>query len=300
MPIAFSAGCYGTYLEWALTCLVTDQEPVAPFTDSGSSHLFLGNHVGNITVWRRYTQGSRYHQFVRYHPKVSKDESLVDNLEETLKSVDNMILIYPDQNSQLLVINNWISKACEDWLNEEVIPNVGADQIYKNWPVAPGTPIESVPVWILRELLSYYLMPAWQDQVEWYLPDHWQNSRCHVILVNDLITRFEHCLEVIRQQCNLTYLKPIHSLRNFHEQMLALQRYRNQDYLCNSIVSNTLNNVYFDWQDQEVPLGSQAWVQWQLRNLGWEIQCNGLDIWPTNSVQLRNLIYQSNNDKSIP
>jgi hypothetical protein len=37
-----------------------------------------------------------------------------------------------------------------------------------------------------------------------------------------------------------------------------------------------------------------------LRNLGWGIKCNGLDTWPTNSIQLKNLIYQSNNDKFIP
>ena len=82
--------------------------------------------------------------------------------------------------------------------------------------------------------------------------------------------------------------------------MLELQRYQNQDQLCQDIVDNTLNNTYFDWRDQEVPLASQAWIQWQLRNLGWEIKCDGLDTWPTNSIQLKNLIYQSNNDKLIP
>jgi hypothetical protein len=300
IPIAFSGGSYGTYLEWALTYVSTDQEIDPPFTDSGSSHLFLGNHVENINVWRRYIQGPDYEQFVRLHPKISKNESLVGNLEEILESVDDMILIYPDPGSQLLVINNWISKVRSDWWAREVETSIGADRIYKNWPVAPGTPIDSVPTWIKRELLSYYLMPAWQDQVEWNLPENWQNPRCHVILVSDLITRFEHCIEVIKRRCNLTYLKPVHYLTKFHKQMLELQRYQNQDQLCKDIVNNTLDNTYFDWRDQEVPLASQAWIQWQLRNLGWEIKCNGLDTWPTNSIQLKNLIYQSNNDKFIP
>lgn len=38
--------------------------------------------------------------------------------------------------------------------------------------------------------------------------------------------------------------------------------------------------------------GSEAWIQWQLRNLGYEIQCHGLDKFPTNSVHLHELLYQ--------
>jgi len=34
-------------------------------------------------------------------------------------------------------------------------------------------------------------------------------------------------------------------------------------------------------------------IQWQLRNQGYEIQCHGLDMFPTNSVQLRKLIYKA-------
>jgi hypothetical protein len=40
-----------------------------------------------------------------------------------------------------------------------------------------------------------------------------------------------------------------------------------------------------------LPLASEAWIQWQLRNLGWEIKCHELDIFPTNSVYLKELLY---------
>ena len=300
IPIAFSGGSYGTYLEWALTYLTTDQLLPLPFTDSGSSHLFAGNHVEDIDVWRDYKKKNKFNQFARLHPKISQQQSLTANLEEILDSVDCMIHLYPDSNSQLLVINNWISKVRKDWWDQEVKTAIGSDRIYSNWPVDPNTPIDQIAPWIQREVLSYYLMPAWQDQVEWYHPDQWHDSRCLVILVGDLIANFEHCIARIVDHCGLTLVKPLHSISQFHKQMLSLQPYLNQDQLCSDIIDHTLNNQTFDWTDQPVPLASQAWIQWQLRNLGWEIRCHGLDSWPTNSVQLKNLIYKLNHDKFIP
>jgi hypothetical protein len=38
-------------------------------------------------------------------------------------------------------------------------------------------------------------------------------------------------------------------------------------------------------------LASESYVQWQLRNLGYEIQCHELDKFPTNSVHLKELLY---------
>jgi predicted nuclease with RNAse H fold len=43
---------------------------------------------------------------------------------------------------------------------------------------------------------------------------------------------------------------------------------------------------------EPLPLPSEAWIQWQLRNLGYELRCHGLDMFPTNSVQLRELLYR--------
>ena len=64
------------------------------------------------------------------------------------------------------------------------------------------------------------------------------------------------------------------------------------DSLCNQIVDSTIQGVDFSWADRYLPLPSESWVHWQLRNLGFEIQCHELDIFPTNSKKLKELLYK--------
>ena len=300
IPIVFSVGSYGTYLEWALTTLTSDNEIQYPFTDTGSSHLFVGNQLYDITQWQQYIKQPNPGKFVRLHPKEYKNDSIISVLELLLETTDRMIHLYPDKNSCLLVINNWASKVDKDWWGDHIMCEVSADTIYKNWPVCQGTPLDQIPVWVKRELLSYYLMPAWQAQVEWYLPDVWQNDRCAFVLVKDLLYDFENCIMRIKTFGNLIFKRDIAELLPYHQKMLELQKFQMQDTLCDTIVNSTIQAVLFDWAKFDIPLISQSWIQWRLRNLGYEIKCHGLDLFPTNSVQLKELLYPINNDKSIP
>ena len=294
IPIAFSVGSYGTYLEWVLTTLSVDQHMDPPFADTGSSHLFLGNHVENNAGWLRYVQGDQQHRFVRFHPKEKKYQSLSANLNQVLDSVDRMIYLYPDADSTLLVINNWLSKVRKDWWAHDIVSAQGLEKIHVNWPSCAGQSADDIPAWVRREFLSFYLMPAWQDQIEWYHPDAWHDSRCMIITVSELLYNFESCLSKLQQFANLSFKKNISEILPYHEIMLELQQHRTQDQLCKNIVETTINDSMFDWTGQEIPLPSQSWIQWRLRNLGWELACDGLDTWPTNSVQLKKLLYLAN------
>jgi hypothetical protein len=71
--------------------------------------------------------------------------------------------------------------------------------------------------------------------------------------------------------------------------MLELQQNLLEDQICNRIVQYTINDLDFDWPELSLP--SQSWIQWELRNQGFEIECHGLDKFPTNSIQLKKLIY---------
>ena len=83
--------------------------------------------------------------------------------------------------------------------------------------------------------------------------------------------------------------RSVQELISYHEQNLQLQKHIDQDQICNAVVDCTLNSQYYEWTPLSLP--SEAWVQWRLRTLGWEIRCDGLDILPTNSVHLKELIY---------
>ena len=290
IPIIYSVGAYGTYVEWCLTTLCSSQPIQEPFNTNGNSHEFEGNFLSGIQGWRDYVSNNPAHKFVRIHPKRSAEESLSSNLNEILESAPGMIYLYPDRDSMMLMVNNYVSKPWDDWWMHHFSTSIETSKIYSNWMIA-DTPIAEIPVWIRREFLSFYLIPSWQDQVEWYHLDTWTHPRSHTVLIKDLLYNFESVMSQLQKHFDLEFVKPISDLLPYHEKNLQLQTHTNQDQLCKNIVDSVVNNIEFDWSNQTLPLASEAYVQWQLRNLGYEIRCHELDKFPTNSVHLKELLY---------
>lgn len=292
IPIAYQGGTYGTYLEWCLTSLTSTNQLVSPFTESGSSHKFKkGNHL-DFSIISIFLSAGQSEKFIRFHPKTQQQHSISDRLDQVCDIVQHMIYIYPDRDSVLLTINNFFTKIWNNWWTDKflIAEPADANKLYQYWPVVPGTAIQDIPNWIQREFLSLYFMPAWYDQVEWYHPDRWQNPKCCTITVRDLLNNFEETLQKISLLCDIEYVRPIQDLLPFHEQNLKNQKYLHHDVLCADIISAVTNKQNLSWEP--LSLFSESWIQWQLRNLGYEIQCHELDKFPTNSVHLYELLYQ--------
>ena len=291
IPVVYSGGTYGTYLEWVLTMLTTDCNIISPFNPNGNSHKFVGQHLGSMVGWTDYVSSATPVCFVRLHPKVYKEESISKNLNIMLSTVNRMIVIYPDKNSILLTVNNIYTKIWKDWWSVRLTDPEFSENLYSSWKITPGTPHDQIPIWIKREILSFNLMPSWYDMVEWYLPDNWHDPNCLILTVTELLHQFESTLQRIQNFCNLQFVKNIKQFKSYHIQLLQTQQHLNQDEICQKIIQSILSDYYFEWNN--LPLISQSWVQWQLRNQGFEIQCNDLNIFPTNSVQLKKLIYKA-------
>jgi len=294
IPIMFHGGTYGTYLNWCLYTLTSETDIQAPFTDQGTSHNFKGAeyksaHLLNMDGWDQYCSSTNFIDFVRFHPKTQKSDSLSDNLNRIMSVVNRAIYIYPDPNSVILAINNYYSKTKTDWWSYQFTNVIDPDNIYSNWPVPKNIPLDQIPQWVRREFLSLYLVPAWQDQVEWNHLDHWNHPNCCNVLVNDLLDNFESTIATVSNFCQIDLKRPIKDLLPFHHQNIKLQKFINQDRICNQIIQSIISGSNLDWEP--LPLPSEAWLQWQLRNLGFEIQCHELDVFPTNSLQLKKLLF---------
>jgi len=291
VPVIFHGGAYGTYVEWCLTTLCSDQPIQAPFTVLGNSHGFSGHHVARTCEeWTRYVESKKYHEFVRVEPKIYETQSAVEFLDQVMGSVDRALLLYPDPQSIVLNLNNVYYKTFEDFWQYYFESNPDGEQyVLQNWPVPVDTNINDIAVWIKREWLSLWFVPWWLDMLEWYLPDRWKSDHCQLILLHDLLYNFESTMQRLVDFLQLKIQRPVQELVPYHKQNLQLQKYLGQDQICNAVVDCTLQSKYYEWAP--LPLPSEAWVQWRLRTLGWEIQCDGLDTFPTNSVQLKELIY---------
>ena len=289
IPIVFAAGTYGTYLEWALSTLVLGLPPTDPLTNTGNSHNFKGNHLHNMQGWHEYVTSNQPVQFVRFHPKTQQNQSLSDNLNKVLATVDRAIYIYPEESATLLSLNNSCTKVWESWWNHTFSNDLSSDVLYNNWPISRDINVNNVAKWIQREFLSHYLMPMWQAQLEWDHTKTWANPRCLVVGVNELLLQPTLTFDKIKSFCNLEYVQSLETIMPLHEKMLSMQNNLGQDQICRDIIDSVQQQTELDWNT--LPLASEAWVQWQLRNLGWEIKCHGLDIFPTNSVYLKELLY---------
>jgi hypothetical protein len=111
------------------------------------------------------------------------------------------------------------------------------------------------------------------------------------VSIDNLLYNFENTILKIVDRSGANLVKSIDSLLLYHRQMLSLQKNINQDVLCQKIVNSIVEQEIVDWADQYLGLASESYIQWQLRNLGYEVQCDGLDMFPTNSVQLKKLLY---------
>jgi hypothetical protein len=289
VPIVFNVGSYGTYLEWCLTTLVNGVDVQEPFTAVGNSHRFRGNHLFNIDGWRKYVASNRPLQFVRLHPKTKNTESITAHMIEITNDVRNIVYIYPDKSTILLGINNFFYKTQNNWITNSFNTDIDPNKIYNNWPVSKETPIEQIPNWIMREFLSYYLIPAWFDQIEWDHKTVWSHPKSLTVTVSELLFNFEKTLLDIQKFCNLDYRLPISSLIGSHIKNLQLQAHIEHDRICHEIINSVKLQTELEWPKLSLP--SESWIQWELRNRGFEILCDGLDTFPTNSLQLRELLY---------
>lgn len=293
VAIVYNGGAYGTYLEWVLTTLTTDVGIVPPFNNNGNSHKFHGNHLVSINgyQWENFKNSKESVDFIRIHPKTPHNGHLDQTLAEILDHTGKVIYLYPDRQSVLLTINNFYKKIWKDWWKNRLLTDpTFVKNLKKNWKFNNLDQVYNAPDWVKREFLSFNLMPSWFSEVEWYYPDRqFSHPNYKLVLIKDLLYDFKEAILDIQKFCNLMFSKPVDEILPYHKTMLSLQQYATQDQLCLDIVSKTINNEIYNWE--ELPLPSEAWVQWELRNHGFEIRCNELDMFPTNSVHLKELLY---------
>lgn len=240
-----------------------------------------------MSGWQRYTDSHQLLDIVRFHPKTSSTESVTHNLTQVCNQTQNVIYLYPGQDQMLLMVNNYFTKIWSNWWKAKLFDQ---SLVYNNWPVDPTVPVDQAPNWVKREFLSFYLFPAWLDQVEWYHPDCYQFPKnCILVTVDSLLYDPKTVVTQIKQHCGLQYKKSFEQLALMHTTMLSQQQHLHKDEMCADILQATLSNVDLNWPD--LSLVDEAWLQWSLRKQGLELHCHGLDTFPTNSLQLRKLLY---------
>lgn len=145
------------------------------------------------------------------------------------------------------------------------------------------TSYSDLTTWEFREWFSMFY-PTWIQE--------WQDSYTQVphdwfkISVDDLLFNTKHTFEKIINFCNLNKNR---DLDEFVAQWQQAQRYILDEYaLIDFIVDLTIKKQEYHWNPLNVI--AESIIQKKLRDNGFEIKCDGLNIFPTNSIDLYNLL----------
>jgi len=121
-----------------------------------------------------------------------------------------------------------------------------------------------------------------------YVPDSWLQISSDEILNNTIST-----VEKIFDYYKKLDTSKRKQLENFLKVWRQKQQYIIDEYnLIENIITNTIDNKNFSWEP--VNIIAESIVQQKLRSRGFEIKCYNLNIFPTNSKILHNLL--KNND----
>jgi len=295
--ITYGAGSYGTFLEWAMyrfselhqsTDLIV---PDLPFNDNGNSHLFLGNilntpHSVNQSV-APYIHSNENHPIVRTHPKRSKDDDLLDNLEYISKNFKKVIHLTPASDSVAWNINNKFEKVfTEGWLatHEKMFQHN-----LKGWN--KNNLADMVP-WELREFLSFFIYPQHVSENEYgRLPEFAEKlPNIKIVPITELRDNLKGTLLSVLDYCELAPAN-LDMFEEVHTAWIQKQYHRNKDSIIKQIVDSVLLDTKHEWE--ELTLVDEALVQYYLRENRLEIECNDLNKFPTNSVALKEITYRA-------
>jgi hypothetical protein len=137
--------------------------------------------------------------------------------------------------------------------------------------------------WEMREWFSLFYV-VWIQ--EWIQSQHQVGANFYKVSNIEILENLPRVARDIFQHCDLTESS---GLDDFAVHWRSKQQYIMDEFdLLDRVIECTINNVPFSWSP--VNIIAEAIVQQRLRANDYEIQCDGLDVFPTDSATLYNLL----------
>ena len=292
--VAFNGGAYGNYVFWIIYTLCVDDDIRSPFDQSTSHNWDYINpaHVNSGAISTKFFDGVTVtcddivdHQLSLIHPVTDFNQQFDTQLRNISHTVDRVIVPYCDHATYLLGVNNYMYKI---WPNTWSGPlqYVDRQNLKDGWGVNIDADLNNIPRWILREHHSINVFDSWQSQCGWFAPERTQPANCKFIFVHDLFYDFLNAIESIRQHLGVTWCKDPQELLPLHQQNIHSQQYKNQDSIAQCILDSVCNNTNYTWNNTDITLYTEAYIQRRLQQLGYMLKCNELNVFPTSTNEL--------------
>jgi len=276
IKILFSPGCYGTYLSRCLYTY-TNLSPTTPtpidfdFCPGGSSHAFRKNIDAKKLIW----QG---------HLEIF-----------TAAPLDRIILILPDKHHCLDYYNNQFHKQEKQELVTYILSQLTLVEINHKLKTGWGYTKsfdKTVPRWILREFFSMWIANCFSNG---YSATRYNTISAHyTINAQDIILNFNNAFNTICQELKIEITADQETITHNHKNFLKSQRYLNSQLNCEKWVNDIIKKENSYYMPQTI--FDEAYIQHVFRLAGYEIKCDGLNSFPTSSIEMGLLIYENSNN----
>jgi hypothetical protein len=142
--------------------------------------------------------------------------------------------------------------------------------------------------WEMREWFSLFYRSWFRP---WLVDSSQINDDFLFVTNQDLVLNTNSTVQRILSWCHRT---PKITLSEFLEEYMSKQSYILEEYqTIENAVYSVINDTEYHWSP--ISVVGEAIIQAKLRDHGIEIRCAGLDKFPTSSVNLKSLVYHSQN-----
>lgn len=279
---------FGSTVEHVLRSFTVEYKPTdCQILSDGSMHSFKKEfHPGNVFAIKNFNHYRSDSITTPTYP--FKQAHLPEILDEfsALLPGNQSLLIYANslQSCELNLLFQYhkiAAGSCNLGLdifcgeNSHNVVNWNPD--YQTW--------RDMSTWELREWFSLFYSTWTQEWIDSYsqVPDNFLK-----ISNTELLLDTANSLLKIIDFCHLT-CKSVEDLNQFVTTWQTKQNYILKEFtLLDQIIEHTLNESEFSWNNLNII--AESIIQQRLRAHGYEIQCNELNIFPTNSISLYNLL----------
>jgi len=291
--ILFSPGNFGSTVEYVLRA-ATEQYSLAEveILADGSMHGFKKMHhlTDDHNIQKFFTnRGAFSESDIVSIVYPSQDNTQLSNIwamiESSCRPLDKFIVIHAHsmEYEELRFL----------FTAGKIVPNTSIDYYYqgtdilstvKNWDATYQTLADMKP-WQLREWLS--LLCFEPLALPWVQFD----NRFLKVSTQELLENTLETFEKIIEWCGL--VRNNMNLELFAKNWSQSQQYILDDYrLAMRLVDATIQNIHMTIPP-DLSIWAQALIQRRLRTAGFELQCDGLDVFPGTTGDLHQLMYSN-------
>jgi hypothetical protein len=271
IKVYFPPGCYGTYFTKCLynyTNLRNEPFVDFDFDQHGSSHQHRSNSHAQLVI------------------KCGHIGTLASDTNDKLVSIlpvcDNMLDYY---NNQFFKQGHG---ALIDYILSQLSLDSAKNKLKDQWGYI-GEFDEQVPQWILREWCSFWINDVLQQSYNGILYQNLQ-SEFH-LTTKDIFENLPKILAQAADVLGLSITVDTNTINCQHQKFLQVQKFHNSQKRCQHYVHSLLADI-----NETMTLHSifdEAYIQQLLRQQKLELQCDGLDKFPTTTQHLKALTYET-------